>query len=388
MNPFRLPDTGALLMLSMLLHATLAGMMLLIWRTRRVFAGFGIWVVADLAAAVGLFLVLLAQTGWAGRLPVLLAMPLILAAPLCVEWGLRSALGYQPRRALPAMAIHYVLAYLGWLVVVLGELGAGWRVFAFSMALASLCLRVISLLLTDRQARRNVALGMIAYAHLLFCVLNVVHGVNAVLTLAPDASPIRDDPWFPFVILATVLAMLARDMSFLVFTHEQVEGELRRSQVELERLANEDVLTGLPNRRYFEATFPRLQALALRAAQPQTLLVFDVDDFKAVNDSQGHLGGDRVLCAVAQAVRDTLREGDLATRLGGDEFALLLHDCSEAGAEIVAERLKQHIALHTGMLEMPVTVSIGHTAVAPSEVLTAAYQRADEASYVSKRSRP
>ncbi|GAA5785361.1 GGDEF domain-containing protein [Chitiniphilus shinanonensis] len=380
------PDPTTLLVLSMLLHVTLAAMMLLIWRTRRVFRGFGAWALSDLLVALGLTFTLFAPLGW-WKVQLMVANGLILVAPLCVEWGLRSALNRNPRRALPAMLGSYALVYLGWLVTLLGNLGTGWRVFAFSLALAVLCLRVIALLLVDAQARRNLAMRIVASTHLVFVLLYLARGINALFTLAPGADPIRDDPMFPTMMLLTVVAMLARDMSFLVFTHEQVEAELRRSQVELERLANEDALTGLPNRRYFEATFPRLQALALRAAQAQTLMVFDVDDFKAVNDSQGHTGGDRVLCAVAQAVRDTLREGDLATRLGGDEFALLLNDCSELGAEKVAMRLQQRVSERTQALHMPVTVSIGHTQVAPAETLIVAYQRADEASYVSKRLR-
>jgi len=105
-----------------------------------------------------------------------------------------------------------------------------------------------------------------------------------------------------------------------------------RLRLSLREQAVRDALTGLPNRRLFDETLPRELARCQRAGEPLTLAVVDVDHFKRFNDSYGHEAGDRVLCAVAQALLASIRASDLAARYGGDEFMCLLPGMSSDDA--------------------------------------------------------
>ncbi|MFL6656521.1 MAG: diguanylate cyclase [Massilia sp.] len=176
------------------------------------------------------------------------------------------------------------------------------------------------------------------------------------LYLAADASPIFDDDGE----LAAVVQTL-RDMT-----------EEKAAQIALEQLATRDGLTGLANRRCFDDTLRAEWARAMRQHQPLSLLMVDVDNFKAFNDANGHLGGDECLKCIANAVAKEMRANDLVARYGGEEFAVILPNQSLKGAAIVAERIRsrvEQLALPHGRGDgRHVTVSIGAaTAIAATD---------------------
>jgi len=138
--------------------------------------------------------------------------------------------------------------------------------------------------------------------------------------------------------------------------------ERKRAQEELERLASTDPLTNMFNRRRFfmlaEAEFRK----AIRYNRPLSVLVFDIDFFKKVNDTYGHGMGDQALIHIAHLTRICARDADVAARLGGEEFAVLLPETSRVDGRRAAERLRQMIEktpLQVNGQEVPLTVSIG-----------------------------
>lgn len=149
--------------------------------------------------------------------------------------------------------------------------------------------------------------------------------------------------------------------------------------------AREDPLTGLPNRRAFDDHLQRLVAAAGRSGEPLSLLLVDVDRFKEVNDSRGHMIGDQVLCAVAGALRAGGREADIVARIGGDEFAIILPSCSLEDALPVGAAAADRVAARTTRMGAPVSVSVG-AATLPAGALTALelFAAADRALYASK----
>ena len=150
------------------------------------------------------------------------------------------------------------------------------------------------------------------------------------------------------------------------------------------RDAKVDYLTGLLNRREFEAQGGRLLAIAQRYQHDLVLVMGDIDHFKAVNDDLGHLVGDSVLQGVAQTLRADLREADLAGRWGGEEFVLVLPETAAEEAFKLVERLRRTIAAQELTPGRTITMSFGLAAAGPGDSLHSLQTRADEALYRAK----
>jgi diguanylate cyclase (GGDEF)-like protein len=170
---------------------------------------------------------------------------------------------------------------------------------------------------------------------------------------------------------------------------KQLQDELRDKNLKLEALSRTDELTGLHNRRYFMELTKSELSRARRHATPLGLLIIDADHFKSINDTMGHVAGDRVLAAIGKVLRSGTREYDIAARYGGEEFVLLLPQTRADDARIVAERCRRTIAAtrvtHEGLV-ICVTVSIGVAALPVASVSNVEdlVRRADEALYKAK----
>ena len=159
----------------------------------------------------------------------------------------------------------------------------------------------------------------------------------------------------------------------------------------LERLAALDPLTSLYNRRFGMARLHEEFGRAVRSTTPLGVLMFDIDHFKQVNDTYGHLAGDRVLVRVATLARAVMRDGDVIVRYGGEEFLAILPGASRNDLYNVGERLRRMIedaAVADGEQTIRVTVSIGGTAYPEVDVAdeTTLVNQADKALYASKES--
>ncbi|WP_166253944.1 GGDEF domain-containing protein [Marinobacter salicampi] len=137
---------------------------------------------------------------------------------------------------------------------------------------------------------------------------------------------------------------------------------LERANVQLEKLSMTDRLTGLLNRGTWEnlvdAEFERHR----RYGNPTALVMFDIDHFKLVNDTYGHLPGDEVIKHTAHVIRTSLRQSDLAGRYGGEEFGIILPETDAEGARIICERIREAIAssvVNTSVADIQYTVSMG-----------------------------
>ena len=153
---------------------------------------------------------------------------------------------------------------------------------------------------------------------------------------------------------------------------------------EARQLADLDALTGLHNRRYFHETLAREVSRAQRYDRSLALIVFDLDDFKAINDRIGHLAGDAVLADAAERVRDSVRSADFACRVGGDEFAVILPESTLVDADQLYRRIQQSVSSRPIGQEGRLFLSAGVTDLRPEDDAVSFFQRADDALYRAK----
>ncbi|MBC7686440.1 MAG: GGDEF domain-containing protein [Bdellovibrionales bacterium] len=167
----------------------------------------------------------------------------------------------------------------------------------------------------------------------------------------------------------------------------QAEAKNAALLAQLERQAMSDSLTGLPNRRAFEMEASRMAARARRSAERITVGIADIDFFKKVNDTHGHLAGDEVLSSVSAVLSQSARSSDFVARIGGEEFGLMFPDATPATASAVAERIRSAVMNFPVMtstgIELKVTISIGLAIFEGN--LSEALSNADRALYKAKR---
>lgn len=172
---------------------------------------------------------------------------------------------------------------------------------------------------------------------------------------------------------------------------ERLAQKLKEANTRLQELVNRDGQTGLYNHRFFHESLEKELSRATRFKSSLSLVLFDLDDFKVINDTYGHLAGDLVLTSIAKTVIKNVRNTDIVARYGGDEFAIILPGTNVEGLEIFTKNLKLHIegatTLVTGQ-SIHVTISLGAVTVVPSQYQIskeALIEVADRGLYMSKQ---
>ena len=202
---------------------------------------------------------------------------------------------------------------------------------------------------------------------------------DVVKSIERGASDHIAKPFSGPVLLAKVKNLADQRAKFLAFDRRLRDAEAG---------ALRDPLTGLFNRRQFDALFSTELAYAKRHATPFALALIDIDHFKGVNDSFGHQAGDTVLCHFSDTLRQNLRTEDHAFRIGGEEFALLLRATDETGAGILLKRLREVLRgapLSVNDAAYSVRFSAGVTSADGHAAADVVIRRADEALYAAKR---
>ena len=161
--------------------------------------------------------------------------------------------------------------------------------------------------------------------------------------------------------------------------------ENARRYGEARKLAETDALTGLYNQRYFQETLRREVTRAHRYQRKLTLIVFDLDDFKSINDQVGHLAGDRVLAQAADRLREAVRSVDVASRIGGDEFAVIMPESAAEDGEQLFKRVHNSMrGTALGPDEQRLRLSGGIAELLHGDTPASLFERADAALYRAK----
>lgn len=157
----------------------------------------------------------------------------------------------------------------------------------------------------------------------------------------------------------------------------------------LEHLAHHDTLTTLPNRRTFNHNFEQMLLMHHRNKKSKVMVFFDIDDFKKINDTYGHLIGDKVLVRIAKILKDKVRRTDYISRWGGEEFSILLNDINITDAKAFVLKLKDAIELDELLghyVKQKVTASFGLTSFNKDDTSDSIVSRVDDALYEAKNS--
>jgi diguanylate cyclase (GGDEF)-like protein len=180
-----------------------------------------------------------------------------------------------------------------------------------------------------------------------------------------------------------ICALISAVVLFLVYV------ATRRYQQRIAALATTDVLTSLPNRRGFDLLAAQALQEAIRDKSPLSAMLLDLDHFKQLNDTHGHLAGDHVLRGFAQSLQSNLRQSDIICRWGGEEFILLLKDTGSSTARQLGEKIRQQTEEQVfpfNGVNLRVTTSIGITELHGDDSLDRLIARADRALYRAKQS--
>ena len=178
-----------------------------------------------------------------------------------------------------------------------------------------------------------------------------------------------------------------REMQDRLAAMEEQTGELKERVRKERDQALTDTLTGIPNRLAWEERVKQEYARWKRFGTPLTLLVWDVDHFKRINDEFGHRAGDKVLKVIANLLADNVRETDFVARYGGEEFTVLMPGADPEAARGVAEKLRaavEHCGFHYKGDEVPITISCGIAGFRDGDSVEAVFERADRALYQAK----
>ncbi len=209
------------------------------------------------------------------------------------------------------------------------------------------------------------------------------------LPFAPDIPELAalGRPPFDSCVIASFIVIVTLGASVgvvgaLVRALDRRERDLTSANTRLEELSQRDALTGLANRRFAFDTLERL----LERENKLCVVMLDLDGFKRINDTQGHLRGDLLLVEISEAMRGAVRERDVVGRYGGDEFFLVLPDADVAAAEGVAQRVTEAIAAVGRKFDpaKPVTASTGIAEAREHDSVASLTRRADDAAYRAK----
>ncbi len=191
-------------------------------------------------------------------------------------------------------------------------------------------------------------------------------------------------PWVDGRLAKCTFAVDISELKAVQNSLAEAQAKLAIKNKELEKIYAHDVLTGAYNRIKFDEIMDKEFGRYERYGRLFSIMILDIDDFKEVNNTLGHLAGDKVLCEMANLLMANTRNIDLLCRWGVEEFLLVCPETDSSGVKILAENLRQLVAGHELECGRKITISLGVTKVNPQDTQDKMIARADKAMYLSK----
>jgi diguanylate cyclase (GGDEF)-like protein len=302
-------------------------------------------------------------------------LPLILSAA--------GALGVLPFAVIRFMNGQWIAGTLD-VIIVIGLITLGTfvyrtrRVRFASIALSVLCICGVlsTVYLSGPQQVFWAYPALMAVFYLVKPREAITFALALVAALIPRLLP-EDNGFQTTTVLITIVVMSAFAYAFSIVTNRQRE--------QLILLATKDPLTGVGNRRALENKLTEVVAAHSRKQSPSSLILIDLDHFKAVNDAHGHAMGDEILRSITDIVNLRIRLTDSLYRIGGEEFVVVLEGQDAASAAHLAEQLRTLVEANELVPDQSVTISLGVAEIRYKETSSDWIHRADEALYAAKR---
>ncbi|CAN5378907.1 GGDEF domain-containing protein [soil metagenome] len=361
--------------------STLSGLTLFFYLTRKTYPGVGFWTAAQALLAGGFLLVILRANipDWAS---VLAGNYLFLIGMALFYDGLQHFYGRPAALQINVTNHALGLVCLGLLAYFLyAEDNVYARVVCNNVFRVFIAARAFWLVTKGRRDGRSPP-------HTLLGIIFVFAATGiARITIALNSPQVvrflEQDLNFRLSLLVDLIMILVISFGVLLLTHTRIADELDEARDKAERMSRTDQLTGLGNKFSFEAEARREIHRSKRYLHPVSLLVFDIDHFKLINDRFGHVTGDDVLKTLAKRVTGILRSSDVVYRWGGEEFVVMIPAPLDEAMR-AAEKLRQKVELLEFKSAAPLTVSIGVAQLRHAETLETWMMRADDALYRAK----
>ena len=306
-------------------------------------------------------------------------------------------LGYLPAWFTPAWTAVFACANLVFYALIKTNGNLRFKDPSMTMAQMSVAIGAVSLILYHVEGARGalmmfllviVFFGMFQLTTMEVLAMGGLSSIAYALIIALLAvnRPERVNlslEWVQWIALTATLAVLCPLVGYVSNVRRRLSESLRT----IRDMANRDALTGAYNRHHLEETLERDIARCERGGPPFLLLMLDIDHFKTINDTHGHLAGDEALRAIALGVSSVLRKADYLARYGGEEFVVVLSHYNGAVPHASCERIREHVqSLQVAPLGATrLSVSIGASLCQRTDTVSSILSRADTALYRAKR---
>jgi diguanylate cyclase (GGDEF)-like protein len=337
---------------SLLLLLAFADLMLAaaLWlgASQRLRDGLSHWAGSLVVRATGLGLLAWQGHAAGGALAIgaaLLALSFTLQAAALLAYAKRPLAAWVHTAVLAAVAVPFQLL----------ESDRGSAVLFGGVVFGTILLVISAMAAQLRAPEGSRARGILIASFATIGVACMFRGIGAMVVSDPMAGFRQPSGFAAASMLLGFAAAIAGTFGFLLLHKERADAEARR-------LATIDPLTGTYNRSTFHEIAERELSRARRAGQPLSILMLDIDHFRAINEKHGHRLGDEVLRKFADLVRSALRKEDMVVRYGGEEFLVMLPDVPGPGAVVVAGRIRRYVAaepVEVGEYKFNLTVSLG-----------------------------
>lgn len=381
-------DVPTMAFLVTLLFASLSAVMACTYFFRRTYPGFGSMTLAQIVWSAGLFLNFYRFLGEFASL--YLGSLLMLLYAVLIFRGLAQYGGVAGKKRLAVNALAFAAAASLMAYYLFVDYNTCARIVVFSAFMGFFFSRISIEPYVSRTWRRHATQSVFSALYLMLAVAFWARAYNA--WGAQNCLPSGPDALAKLLLMGAVLVTPLLVFCIIAMTSARLEAELNRANRELREASETDALTGLANRRKFDAVYEKEWQRTADQANPLAVVILDVDDFKKYNDRYGHQAGDECLKRVAMVLRASVRRsGELAARYGGEEFALVLPGLSSAEAFDLAQDIRREVESlgieHEASRHASVVcVSAGVAARMPrcNEAMSALLHEADVALYRAK----